>query len=57
MEDKNDRDGFENVEVKCPHCGSKWTTSMLVEWCNCLQCEQKLMPKLHIVVDSENKLN
>lgn len=45
---------LERVEVKCPHCGAKWETSMLVEWCNCLQCEQKLIPKLHIVVNSEN---
>lgn len=48
---------LEHCEVRCPSCGKVWVTSLSVEWCNCLYCEQKLDPKKHIVVESENEVN
>lgn len=48
---------LEACKVRCPKCGSTWVTSLGVEWCNCLNCEQKLDPKKHIVAESENEVN
>lgn len=47
----------ENITIRCPRCGTNWTTSLGVEFCNCLSCGQKLNPLKHVVVESENEVN
>ena len=48
---------LEQCEVRCPRCGRVWETSLLVEWCNCLFCETRLVPKKHVVAAGENEVN
>ena len=58
MSDEQDRQiELEHCKIKCIRCGAIWTTSLGVEWCNCLHCGQQLDPKKHIVADSENEVN
>ena len=48
---------LESCKVRCPRCGSIWNTSLHVEFCDCLNCGQKLNPRKHVVVSSENEVN
>lgn len=48
---------LEYCKVRCPRCEKIWTTSLGVEFCNCLVCGQKLYPLKHVVADSENEVN
>lgn len=59
-EDSQDQDNIIKLQackIRCPRCGSIWMTNLEVEWCNCLNCGQKLTPKKHVVVNSENEVN
>jgi hypothetical protein len=47
---------LEQCEVRCVVCGVNWVTSLGVEYCNCLHCGRKLVPKKHLVVQSEDEI-
>lgn len=48
---------LDNVFVLCPHCQSKWKSSLSSEGFSCPNCKSIIEPKKHCVVSSEKEIN